>query len=727
MIHYRLLVSVIFFTLFPTVQAQQFLIDKIKPVQDAASPLMVSKQQQAEDKILLLQEESKKLKETQQTETAHLQDTLTSLTTQIADTKLQRNRLMGGGRAVFDEKLARLNEMQQAIFNIQLVSQQILETIDQNILFWEDFLKDPYLKTYDLEAHALYTLSNLQDMTNKVLSQEAAVLQLKEQKHDAVAELANRKKKYDSAVKVYDEKTKLQEEFSRKQDVAEKKVGVKVQGELLDLEHKLAGYERRLAELRLQETRTKDNLIEANLLIETEKLSLLKNNLQIIKKSLRIEPEDVEKAKLRVEKQRQTTHMQLIKYYEQIEKNLVYKTELQKKQDLLTERYHILAAETSEVSSWSRATNTQEEYQALCSAGSNRTEIHLINRKIDVLRAQIILEEQQLRRADNNLNILTSWFKISRREFKDNEQIALEAKRYRDFVAENARELTIYKDKSAQVTNLLNAQNRAITNIRAKIAELKKEQDVPVQLFDKETSCIPLMQEAEKSILEQIDMTTKLIELYSNIIGMLELSSKESEGIINELETRSIWRRSEYAISWEGIQNIVPDIERFFSEVGSMGRSYLARIKSSDTLALGLDVLRNPWALLYIVLYLLLFALLVFVVRLYSLKIYRVLLTVSFHRADAQYLVHVCAVLAFFVSRHALGLLVWLFLYGGVHFMVITDPFLRVLFYLASIPYLMYITYRFIKNIVAYNAQHEAPLFNVVFQRRFLFSLTAIG
>lgn len=702
-----------------------FLLDKIKTAQEAP-PVVITKQQQAEDKLALLHEEAKKFKESQQAETGALQDALASITAQIADAKLQKNRLMGGGRAVFDEKLARLNETQQAIFNIQLVSQQILETIDQNILFWEDFLKDPFLKTYELEAHALYTLADLQDMTSRVLSQEAAVLQLKEQKHDAIADLANRKKKYDAAVKLYDEKTKLQEEFSRKQETPEKKVAIKLQGEMLDLEQKLAAYERRLAELRLQEARVKDTLLDSNLLIESEKLSLLKNNLQGIKKSLRIEPEDVEKARAKLEKQRQTSHAQLIKYYEQIEKNLAYKTELQKQQDILTERFNILAAESAEISSWNRVTTTPAEYQALCAAGSNKTEIHLVNRKIDVLRAQITLEEQQLRRADNNLNILTSWFKISRRQFKDNEQIAAETKRYKDFVAENTRELTIFKDKRAQVTNILNAQNSSIANIRAKATELKKQEDYVVSVFDKETTCSALMAESEKSILDQIDMTTKLIEIYSNIIGMLELSSKEAEGIMSELETRSIWRRSAYAITWEGIQNIIPDIERFFSDVRSMGYSYFARLSTSNTGMWAYESVRDPWSLIYLALYIGLFILLVFLVRTYFLRLYRILVKIKFDRADAQSLVHVLAVVARFVSRHALGVVTWTLLYGAIYFMLITDPFLRILFYVFSIPYLIYITVRFVQTIVTYNAENDSVLFNMAFQKRFLFAFSAL-
>lgn len=724
MVQYNLLYSMVI-SILCIQTIQPFLFDKIKTAQEAP-PTVISKQQLAEDKLALLQEESKKCKESQQAETVALQDALTSITTQIADAKVQKNRLVGGGRALFDEKLARLNEEQQAIFNIQLVSQQILETIDQNILIWEGFLKDPFLKTYELEPHALYTLTDLQSMTSRVLSQEAAVLQLKEQKHDAVADLANRKKKYDSAVKLYDEKTKLQEEFSRKQESPEKKVAVKFQGELLDLEQKLAAYERRLAELRLQETRVKDNLLEANLLIETEKLTLLKNNLQLIKKSLRIEPEDVEKTKIKLEKQRQASHILLIKYYEQIEKLLAYKTDLQKQQDMLTERFNILAAEAAEISSWNRVTDTPEEYQALCAAGSNKTEIHLVNRKIDVLRAQITLEEQQLRRADNNLSILTSWYKISRRQFKDNEQIAQEAKRYKDFVAENNRELTIFKDKRAQVTTILNAQNRSVTNIRTKLTELKKQADYPVQMFGKEVTCSELMAESEKSILDQIDMTTKLVEIYSNIIGMLELSSKEAESIIGELETRSIWRRSEYAITWEGIQNIIPDIERFFGDVRSMAFSYVTRLRTSETGLWLYEAVRDPWSLLYVILYVALFALLVFLVRTYFLKLYRILVRIKFNRADAQSIVHVLAVGAFFMSRYALGLVCWTLLYISVHFMMITDPFLRILFYLASIPYLIYVTIRFVQTIALYNAEHESVLFNITFQRRFLLAFSVL-
>ena len=37
--------------------------------------------------------------------------------------------------------------------------------------------------------------------------------------------------------------------------------------------------------------------------------------------------------------------------------------------------------------------------------------------------------------------------------------------------------------------------------------------------------------------------------------------------IITELNAkRSSWRRPEYAISWEGVKNIVPEIEAFFSD-----------------------------------------------------------------------------------------------------------------------------------------------------------------
>lgn len=701
-----------------------FLLDKIKTVQE--TPLTVNKQQQAQDKLQSLQDEEKKLKEAQQKESPTLQEELQQVATQLEEIQVQKKKAVEADRTLYDEKLARLNEMQQTIFNIQLMYKQILETVDQNIQLWEDFLKDPYLKTYELESHALYTLADLQSMTNRVLGQEGAFVQLKEQKQDALAELANRKKKLDLALKAFDEKTKAQEEFSSKQETAENKVTVKLQGELLDIEQKLAGYERSLAELRVHDTRSKNHLLEANLLIESEKLALLKNNLQAIKKSLRIEPEELQKSKTKLEKQRQASHSQLTKYYEQIEKLSVRKDTLQKRQDELTDKYNILAAETSELGSWSRNTQTPEDYEALCVAGSNRTDIHLLGRQIDVLRAQINLEEQQLRRADNNLDILTSWFKITRRQFKDNDEISSEIKRYRDFVSENNRELTSFKDKRVQVTNLLNIQNRSLTNLRAKVNEIKKQKELFKDVLTVQTICSKLMSESEKSIGEQIDLTTKLIEVYSNIIALLELGKKEAEGIISELETKSIWRRSEYAISWEGIQNIIPDIERFMSDVRAMAYSFVARLNWAAGLVSLQELLRYPLNLLRMLLYIVFFGLLLFFIRKYFLQVSTYLLTANFERTNALRLSRFFGIVIGFLANYSLGILLWLFLFGAVYLMVIVDPFLRIIFYLGSIPYLIYVTIQFVRTIVAYNIDNDFILFNQTFQRRFSFVFSAL-
>ena len=236
------------------------------------------------------------------------------------------------------------------------------------------------------------------------------------------------------------------------------------------------------------------------------------------------------------------------------------------------------------------------------------------------------------------------------------------------------------------------------------------------------THCLELITNAIERIRAQIDLINKTMATYTDIIFLLSSTSKQIDFIVLELNSTTIWYRPQYAISWEGLMRIIPDVERFASDL----TSYFSQVKPVVLLNAFKNSIKNPLSLFISFLLLLVMILL--------LLLAKIMLPSALHRIQvaAQTRAYVYTLYMFLVALgrflliHFNGIAVWLVMYGSFKLQIIDNPYLYSLFYLISIPYLLYLAHQFISYFASFNQEHGYLFLSKDFEFRFTLMFSAL-
>jgi len=235
-----------------------------------------------EEQLTGLKNEFEKLQKSSAEQLKTIQDDLEQVNRQINTFKDELETAGADEQEFLNKKVSILNEIYQTLFNIQFIHKEILSIYEQHIKLLEEYKKDPSYKWLILEPRSFYSYEIVQSVIRKVFDQEDKIRALNTQRNDDEVELENRQRKLEAANKYFKEKKKAQEEFVSKESeesLPAEQLGFKQRGQLLDLQEKLAEYQRNLAKLRVQAATRKIALINTNIFTETEKVRVLKNIL----------------------------------------------------------------------------------------------------------------------------------------------------------------------------------------------------------------------------------------------------------------------------------------------------------------------------------------------------------------------------------------------------------------------------------------------------------------
>lgn len=721
----RLLFLIVVFS--GTIHAEN-LLDPTKLTRTLLTP-KETKDQYAEQ-LAHLKDELAKLQDTAaQEKQKALQENLNQIDKAIAQTKTDLKEATGSEQEFLNKKMSILNEQYQTLFNIQFTIKEIITTLEQHIKILQEYQKDPGYKGFVLEPRSVYSYDDVQQELKKVFNQEEKLKALSVLKKDETVELQNREKKLAAATKAFQDKKKEQEEFAAKVDstaVNNGELSFKQRGELLDLEGQVALYKKQLAEYRVQATTRKIASINTNIALENEKLSVLRQNLARAKAGLRIAENEVTEMKEKLEKKKQQSLQAKESLYEEIKKLSATKDKLKKELEALRKK-HKIQLDKEDISSWPTAASP-EQYTAICETGDKQTQIQLLDKKIEYLRAQIQLEDIKFRREEIRLMVLTMWYNLTHRKLVDSDDISQELKQFREIESEINREISSFQDKRSAVTNALEFQNKELGSIRSFIHTLQEDREkISKRLSITYGSCLAKLADAEKNINDQIEISNKLLEVYADAISTLQTALKEDSIIITELETKSIWQRSQYAISWNGVKNILPDIRKFIADIRQLGATYIASFSWSNVLGKLRDMIQMPGRLLFFIVFILFSIALIGFVKTKFLTVIAWFYNVHTMNSTVQALLRAIGCFLDFLRRYFVWIYLWFVAWGAIYFNIISDLFPSILFYLISIPYLMFITQKLISFFVICNRQQEFAIFHALFERRFflVFSIFA--
>lgn len=615
-----------------------------------------------------------------------------------------------------------LNDWYQVLKEQQKTHEELLERMNERITQLTDYLKDPNFEGYKRELKLAgltgHSFEYLQNLNQKIMDLKKNLKFLAEQEKNAAIEVENRKRILAAVREVHKKKM---EETSGARGVESTSepfgLSVRQKGELLVLEEKLYKDKGSLEELRLKEIEQKRALISSNNFIAKTKLDILKDILTKEKSSIRITELDLAYAKDDLAKRKQQSFAAIDAFQKEID---VYDTK-EATAASVSQRYKVSLGQ--DLDEWTRTFGKNcESYVALLEVGLVNDQSLQAKREKDLLEARKSLEQQQLAQESVVVDIKESYYRIIARKFKSESELIDEAKKYAAMRAEAVANRSQFKSKLDLFAGMAEVQRKAIEQVRNHERELKKLKETFFNACPtKQARAVELYRLIEISIKKQIKLIDEIKNVYDEVISKMSTKILQLDFIIDELEGVK-WYRSEFAISFKDIRNVRADIVRFGTDVGT----YIRRVHIAALMRTIMSAFEGPHAWLFLIMRIFLLLALFIFLRMILPRISVWLLDIGRTFRGLHFISLIISFLVSYFIRYWGYIVPWLILYSLGQIYVIPDPYLYVLFYLVSIPYLCYLANRFVYHLKEFNEEHNHVFLSAEFQPRFLMILTIL-
>lgn len=606
----------------------------------------------------------------------------------------------------------------QSLNDLKYSRAQVISLIDELNKLDQDYLADPEQKKraqwYLGKDKSSYSFDeDLLPLYEKILESEKEITALTEQEANASAELENRKRAAQSTLEAYQAR-KEKKDGENARDFAG--LSAKQKTDLENLRETTFNDRKALDAMRIMEAEYKYTLIKTKLFNTKEQLSILKKVLATIKPLTRVSEADVALTLEELDKKRQQAFTIKENYRQEIDRLSIEQRDKTRELETVSKRYNIaLGAELDE---WAKdPKRSAASYLALAQVGTLNDELLLIKRKKELLEAQLALEEEKLRDETLRINVKDSFFKMVSSRFNTEDDVTREIKKYEVPKAENKANVALYKERQNNVATLITAQKKALENIKTKLQAAESEKNTVFKdaSIDYE-QYIALLKHAEEKIQEQLDLLGKVAGVYTDILAKISNAGKHLDFIGAELGSITIWYRPEHAISWSGIKNSVPDVQAFIKDV----KDYLSTLSFSSLWQKVKNLFVSPWQLIAFLFQLLLVIFLLLIIKRYLPYITNKLVSVEQAPVGVRWTSILTAVFLGFGIKHLVSLIIWATAFLTLKFSPCPDPYVYILFYLFSIPYLLYLANRFMRYLVYFNEKYNYVFLSKDYQERFV-------
>jgi small-conductance mechanosensitive channel len=627
-----------------------------------------------------------------------------------------------------NKKLSLLNETHQTLIDMQLSRKQLSIYVEQHIKILEEYFKDPEFRSNVLDVRSFYSFENLQGISQKIADQDDTIAHLEEQKNNLLADLENRKKSAELLNKQAKEKEREQKGLGSTEPriIEDEYFDLKQRAELLDLTVKLFNFKQRLSDYKIQELKRFIALLETRVFIVKAQRKILEEQRTSVKEGLRVDESEVLLGRNELEKKNQQyLETKELFYYER--KKLAAERELLREQlENLAKRLEITIGDLYDLDDIALEPITPKNYIVLGALLNTKEQILLLDKKIELIDAQIKLEETKFERDQIAVDIIESWHHITFRRFRSEESVNENLKKYQDPLKQADREVITFTEKRNTATNFLNIQNKIIENLKGRIKKLDADRNLFKNHWLEYLKAKELMIGAQARVSEQIEVNGKIIETYSTLIALRSTVIKQINAMINELQ--SIGLRPPYAISWEGIKNIANDLEMFGTELSTLGVSYLKGFTLPNLIK---KIKGLRFATLAKLLMRLFMLILVYLFGKTLLPIVRNrFLMVQPEAGSGVYLLSKLAVCGLeFLQYYFKSLLIWTILYGAFRLDIVPEIFPRIVFYLGTVPFFLILGRRFLHYVARFNGNNGYIFISqALYERLFItFSILLYG
>lgn len=613
-----------------------------------------------------------------------------------------------------------LKESEQVLKDTQRTLDDSNSIVTETITSMQSFLEDPqsegFKKKNKLIERLYYSFDDLQSLHDHILNYEQKVAQLQDQEKSIRVEKESRKRTVAT----------LQEEYEkRQQDIKSFADAVAANStlsssfeqekEIIKIEDNLYKYKKQLADMRFKEITYQLKSVDFQLFIARMHLDLFKKQLRIVKSAIHVSEADVTLAEEELAKEQKIyfSHKDALRH----EREKIILTQKAKEKELNALSKQLSIPLGNEIDEWTKKPKqTSDSYLGMVQIGALNAETLLCNKEKDSLDAQIALEEEKYNHKDIKTKAKKTYHQISTHGFLTEDEITKERTEYETKKKDAEENIKLYQTKINAVTSALNNTKKVLDRLNAFQEDAEKQNDIIFKNKNKEynTLFIPYLSRADRAIKKQIDILGKLTGIYSGIISEINSTVRLIDFISNELQASTIWYRPAYAITLEGVKNIVADTKAFFNDI----RIYIAKFNSAIFILHLREGFSRPLDVITLILTLLALLFSFFFIKKNNQFLIRYFLVdccnYGVFASIAGFIIGTFITFICAFSRSILGwIIMWLIC------SIIPDTYFAMLFYLFSIPYLLYLSHRFMKIVISMNEQYNHILLSEDFQRRF--------
>jgi small-conductance mechanosensitive channel len=635
--------------------------------------------------------------------------------------KARRAAAVGKEQEFLSKKLSLITQDYQILSEIEQVRHQYKNLLEEALKLLREYKEDPQFAKLKMPVKASYGFEEFEELGRRVLSLKARLLDLEKSRAAASDDVHKRRKARATLEEEYQEKARQQQEFARVEPLEEE--GRVQQGELIDLQKRLLTDKKTLADAKLKEAEQRIILLDTHSMIVRMQLATLKEYYENIKRALYVDAAHVQKAEAELERKRSESSSIREHLRTEIRAVDALQNDIRKKIQNAATQLNVSSSELAALREWEKTPQTLQEWSAVCSLGHLMLEEAVIDLDREYKEARIELEKAKLRQEELQVNIIKSWHALTGRRIGfTSHDLESQIKSYETPKVEIQGDLALLAEKRTRAITLLQNLNVLLERVKKLMGLLNERQGEFKEDSAQYEKCLQRMHEAEDHVRRRMYLTAKLIEVYSTAIAALEDTIKRIDNVIVELGTKSFWRRSALSLSWAELKNFSPDIRRFIEDAKAGLSAYIktwnaATISQSFSSWLGHH--RQPSLVMLLVLRVLIALLIFWIIRMYlpELKSYLAQSRYYFVRSSVRLF---AVVTLDFISKHLVSLYLWLLLYLLIFYNVISNAYFSLIFYLASIPYMLFIAYRFVQHVMSANDHLGNVFVSPSYRSRFL-------
>jgi len=612
-----------------------------------------------------------------------------------------------------------LKESEQVLKDTQRTQDDTHSLVTDIIAQLQSFIEDQQFESFrkknKLSERPYYSFDDLQSLNERLLASEQQVMQLIDQEKSIRVEKDSRKR---ITIALQEEYEKRQQDIKSFADAIAMNSALggdsEHEKEIIKLEDHLYKYKKQLADMRLKEITYQMKSIEFQLFLARAHLDLFKKQLRVVKSAIHVSEADVTLAEEELAKEQKIYFSHKDSLRHDREKIVLAQKSKDKELNELSKQLSISLG--SEIDEWTKKPKqTSDSYVGFVHIGALNSEAFLYAKEKDLLDAHITLEEEKFNYKKIRTEAKKTYHKISTRGFLTEEEIAKERTEYEIKKKIDEDTIKAVQAKINAVANALNQVKKILDRLNTFREEAEKQTDIIFKNKSKEyNQFTTYLLRADRALKKQIDILGKLTGTYSGIISEINSTVILTDFISNELQASTIWYRPAYAITLEGVKNIISDTKAFFNDI----RIYLAKFNSKIFIIHVWEGFSHPLDVLLLLLTFFGLICALLFLRKYQAKIITILLI---QHGDYGILVSmgkfILGTLVTFICAFSHGIFVWLTIW--LLCIMIPDTYLSILFYLCSIPYLLYLSHRFMRLLMYMNSQYKHVLLSEDFQRRF--------